>query len=109
MKIVGVFEKGYGSERWNTIGAVTGVVFGQLFTQQQVLESGENLVAGILIQRHPTLESISMDHHARAENRVRLPIYQGFEQIIHYFRRVLTIAMKQYHDVKVVLEGIKVT
>jgi hypothetical protein len=35
-----------------------------------------------------------MDHHARAENRVRFPLHQGFEQIIHYFRRVLTIAME---------------
>ena len=91
------------------IGAISAVKLREVHSQRAILQDGEDAVAGILIQRHASLQRPPVGaHHARAEHGVRLARDQRAVKLRQNLRRVLPVAMQQHDDVEALLDEIAI-
>src|SRR5580700_2045098 len=89
-KIIRIFEQGQSEQNIAAEGAIAAVIFGQLHSQEKVLEGGEKAVGDVLPNRHAAVQSLAPDD-ARAEHNVINVVgdharHGGYQQ-----RRVLII------------------
>jgi hypothetical protein len=104
VEVVGVGREVDVLEGVHPVGPVAAVPLAQVEPGQPVLESGEDLVADELVERHPTLPGGAGTHHPRAEDCVRLAGEQRCHDALDDLRRVLAVAVQQDDDIEAVTD-----
>ena len=92
-------------EGGHRVGPVSGVEFGQLGAEGGVLESGQDPVPHILVERHPARRRRALDHDAGAEDGVGFSGQQRCHDVGQRLRRILPVPVQHDHDVEAVLDG----
>ena len=106
VEIVGVGGERHLFQGFDGIEAVSGMEFGEVGAEEAVLDSGEDLVAYIFIERHAAAPGLAGHGHAGAEDGVGFAGEQGLEQVGQSLRRILPVAVHEGDDVKAILDGV---
>ena len=108
MKIVGIQFKRDPGQGIHGVEPVARVKLREAAPQHPILDSRQEPVADILVQRHTALERPKPGHHAGAEYRVRRAFDERGQEDGQQFRCVLPIAVDQRHHVELVPDGVEV-
>lgn len=98
-----------GAKRADGIGAIPGMEFGEAGADQAVLNERQNFVPKEFVERHMPAPRGAFNHHPRPHNHLGLPSFERRKQVLHNFRRILPVAMKENHDIQPALHGILIS
>ena len=68
-EIIGIFKQWKSGEYVSAEGAVSGVIFGKLYAQKEILKGGEHAVENVFVIRHAAAQGSSANN-ARAQHHV---------------------------------------
>ena len=90
-------------ERGEVERAVARVPLREDEPRDAVLEAGQDLVADVLVERHPAAARAAGGEHPRPEHDVRPAVEQRGDHLRQHLRRVLAVAVEEHGDVAAVL------
>ena len=104
VEAVRVLLEGDAGQRGHREGPVAGVPLGEVQAAHGVLEAGEDAVADVLVERHPTVPGGAGHHHARAHHHISLVRLQRGHDVRQQLRRVLAVAVQHDDEVEALLD-----
>src|SRR5262245_62159535 len=78
----------------------------QRCAEQRVLEKRQDLVADVLVQRHPTGSRAVASQHARPEHGICLTCCERFDEFGEALGSVLAVSMHERNEVEALLHGV---